>query len=160
MSLMERVGRNVRKYRLARKWTQRELAERVGIGQVYVAQIEAASREVSLAMLGRLARALHVTPGALLDKRPTGGTEMPGPTAVRRGIAIGMLTAAHARGAKTVRIIAKDVEKAAGSSYPKPQHRMPASVAAIKSLQRPQDKHVAGPSVGANFEMEFELPWP
>jgi transcriptional regulator with XRE-family HTH domain len=67
LTLMERLGRNVKKRRLARGWTQRELAERVGIGQVYVAQIEAASREVSLTMLGKLAKALRVKPGRLLD---------------------------------------------------------------------------------------------
>ena len=69
MTLMDldRVGRNVKRARLRRGWTQRELAERVGIGQVYVAQIEGAAREVSLSMLGKLAKALRMKPGRLLD---------------------------------------------------------------------------------------------
>jgi transcriptional regulator with XRE-family HTH domain len=60
MILMKRIGRNVRLQRQARKWTQAELARRVGTSRIYVAQIEAASKEISIAMLERLARALKV----------------------------------------------------------------------------------------------------
>ena len=67
MTLMARLGRNVRRVRTARGWTQAEFARRVGISRIYVAQIEAAAKECSLAMLERLAKALRVKPGALLE---------------------------------------------------------------------------------------------
>jgi len=66
MRLMERVGRNVKRLRRQRGWTQQSLADRVGIHQVYVAQIEGAVKELSLEMLGRVARALRVPPAELL----------------------------------------------------------------------------------------------
>jgi len=67
MRIMERVGRNVRRLRKRRGWTQRVLAARIGTGQVYVAQCEGAVKEMSLEMLGRFAKALRVKPGKLLD---------------------------------------------------------------------------------------------
>jgi len=67
MRLMIRVGRNIKRLRRQRRWTQKSLADRVGIHQVYVAQIEGAVKELSLEMLGRVARALRVRPGRLLD---------------------------------------------------------------------------------------------
>jgi transcriptional regulator with XRE-family HTH domain len=67
MVLMERIGRNVKRTRLGLGWTQQQLADRVGTSRIYVAQIEAAAKEISLDMLGRLAKALRVKPGALLD---------------------------------------------------------------------------------------------
>jgi len=66
MRLMKRVGRNVKRLRRQRGWTQQALADRVGIHQVYVAQIEGAVKELSLEMLGRVARALRVPPAELL----------------------------------------------------------------------------------------------
>lgn len=68
MSLMRRIGANVRRRRLARGWTQQALADRVGTSRIYVAQIEGAAKEISLDMLERLARALGVAPGRLLDR--------------------------------------------------------------------------------------------
>ena len=71
MRLMIRVGRNVKRLRRQRGWTQQSLADRVGIHQVYVAQIEGAVKEMSLEMLGRVARALRVKPGRLFDRDRT-----------------------------------------------------------------------------------------
>jgi len=67
MRIMERVGRNVRRLRRQRGWTQRVLAARIGTGQVYVAQCEAATKEMSLEMLARFAKALRVKTCRLLD---------------------------------------------------------------------------------------------
>lgn len=66
MPLMKRVGQNVRRRRLQLGWTQQKLADRVGTSRIYVAQIEAATKEISLGMLDRLATALRVKPGTLL----------------------------------------------------------------------------------------------
>ncbi len=66
MKIVKRVGRNIRHYRDARGWTQAELAERVGTGRIYVAQLEAGSKQCSLEMLERIAKALRVKPAELL----------------------------------------------------------------------------------------------
>ncbi len=65
--IMERVGRNVRRRRAALGWTQQTLADKIGTSRIYVAQVEAASKELSLEMLERFAKALRVKPSALLD---------------------------------------------------------------------------------------------
>jgi len=67
MTLMPKIGRNVKRRRVALGWTQQVLADRVGTSRIYVAQIEAATKEISLAMLERLAKALKVKAGDLLD---------------------------------------------------------------------------------------------
>jgi transcriptional regulator with XRE-family HTH domain len=67
MTLIDRLARNVKRARLARGWTQAEFARRVGISRIYVAQLEGAAKECSLIMLARLAKALRVKPGTLLD---------------------------------------------------------------------------------------------
>jgi transcriptional regulator with XRE-family HTH domain len=64
---MQQVGRNVKQLRRQRQLTQKALAERIGTSQVYVAQVEGATKELSLEMLGRFAKALRVKPGRLLD---------------------------------------------------------------------------------------------
>jgi len=66
MTIMERVGRNVKHRRAALGWTQQELAGKIGTSRIYVAQVEAASKQLSLEMLDRFARALRTKPGALL----------------------------------------------------------------------------------------------
>jgi transcriptional regulator with XRE-family HTH domain len=67
MSLMKRVGQNVKRRRLKLGLTQQALADRVGTSRIYVAQIEAASKEISLTMLDRVAKALRMKPGTLLQ---------------------------------------------------------------------------------------------
>jgi transcriptional regulator with XRE-family HTH domain len=66
MTLMERIGRNVRRVRERHGWTQAELARRSRMHRISVAQTEA-GRSVSLKTLEKLARALRVKPGRLLD---------------------------------------------------------------------------------------------
>ena len=63
---MERFGRNVREARLARGWTQEELAHRTGLATVQVSRIERGRREVRLGTLLRLVKALEVSPDDLL----------------------------------------------------------------------------------------------
>jgi transcriptional regulator with XRE-family HTH domain len=68
MTLMRRLGRNVQRTRHARGWTQAELAQRVGTSRIYIAQIEGGvAKTCSLPMLARVAKALRVKPGQLLD---------------------------------------------------------------------------------------------
>jgi transcriptional regulator with XRE-family HTH domain len=64
---MARIGRNVKRLRRARRWTQQHLADRAGTSRIYVAQIEAASKEISVDMLERLAKALRVAVATLVE---------------------------------------------------------------------------------------------
>jgi transcriptional regulator with XRE-family HTH domain len=63
---VERFGANVRKARLARGWTQEDLAEETGLASVQISRIERGKREVRLTTLVRLVRALEVSPADLL----------------------------------------------------------------------------------------------
>jgi transcriptional regulator with XRE-family HTH domain len=67
MTIMERVAENVMRIRNERGLTQQTLADRAKIHRVYLAQIEGATRAPSLEMLDRLAKALKVKPGKLLE---------------------------------------------------------------------------------------------
>jgi transcriptional regulator with XRE-family HTH domain len=64
---VERFGANVRVARLARGWTQEDLAEKTGLATVQVSRIERGKREVRLTTLVRLVRALEVEPADLLS---------------------------------------------------------------------------------------------
>jgi len=67
MHIVKRVGRNIKRKRQGRSWTQEELADRVGTSRFYVAQLEAGTKQCSLEMLDRVAKALRVKPGTLLE---------------------------------------------------------------------------------------------
>ncbi len=66
-SIMDRVAANVKRIRNERRLTQQTLADKVKIHRVYLAQIEGATRAPSLEMLERLAKALKVKVGDLLE---------------------------------------------------------------------------------------------
>jgi transcriptional regulator with XRE-family HTH domain len=59
-------GINVRSARLARGWTQEDLAEKTGLASDQLSRIERGKREVRLTTLVRLVRALELTPTELL----------------------------------------------------------------------------------------------
>jgi transcriptional regulator with XRE-family HTH domain len=63
---VERFGVNVRKARLARGWTQEDLAEATGLAPVQISRIERGKREVRLTTFVRLVRALDLPPGDLM----------------------------------------------------------------------------------------------
>jgi len=62
-----RFGQNVRAARLARGWTQEQLAHQTGLASVQISRIERGKREVRITTLLRLVKALDVTPEELLD---------------------------------------------------------------------------------------------
>ena len=70
------IGRRVKEARKHLSLTQAELAERLDLEAVTVRAIEAGRRGLSLDSLIRLASALHITPGALLDAGPTSPTSV------------------------------------------------------------------------------------
>lgn len=59
----------VRQARLARRWTQVQLAQEVGISGSYVCEIEAGTRNARPDLLERIATALHC-PAARLEGKP------------------------------------------------------------------------------------------
>ena len=67
MNIMKRVAGNVKRVRTDRGLSQQALADKVKIHRVYLAQIEGATRAPSLEMLERLAKALKVKVGELLE---------------------------------------------------------------------------------------------
>jgi transcriptional regulator with XRE-family HTH domain len=58
---------HLRALRYQRGLTQHELAWKAGIAPGYLLQIEVGRRDPSLSVIKRLARALDVTPGQVLD---------------------------------------------------------------------------------------------
>jgi len=65
---LRKVGGRVKALRDERRWSQQELAKRSGINRVYVSGIERGIRNFTILHLAKLARALHVTPGSILDE--------------------------------------------------------------------------------------------
>lgn len=60
-------GRAVRVYRGLRQFSQEELADRSGLHRTYISEVERGRRNISLASIMKLANALDVTPGRLVD---------------------------------------------------------------------------------------------
>jgi transcriptional regulator with XRE-family HTH domain len=61
------LGRRLRAMRQAKGWSQAALAQRATITREYVAYIEGGRSDPSVGILRKLAKALGVKPGALLD---------------------------------------------------------------------------------------------
>ena len=63
----KRLAMRLRKIRTGRGMTQETLARRAGISRVYVVEIEGRRRDPSLSIVVRLAKALKVKVGDLVD---------------------------------------------------------------------------------------------
>jgi len=61
-----RLGMAMRHARLARRWSQEEVAHRADLGPSYYGQCERGERNVSLETLLHICRALEVQPSGLL----------------------------------------------------------------------------------------------
>lgn len=68
MDMRKLVGRNVRKYRLERGMTQEVFAERSGLGQNYLSDLERGKRNPTVVTLWELAQALDVKPSSLIEQ--------------------------------------------------------------------------------------------
>lgn len=60
-------GANLRRLRLKRGLSQEDLADRAGLHRTYVSSIERGHRNLALVSIVRLAAALEVNPGELLE---------------------------------------------------------------------------------------------
>jgi transcriptional regulator with XRE-family HTH domain len=62
-----RLGQNVRRLREEKGWSQEEYADRAGIHRTYVSDIERGRRNPTVTVVEKLAKALEVEAGRLLD---------------------------------------------------------------------------------------------
>lgn len=69
MRLQEVLGKNVRKYRQAKGWSQEDLAEETGLHRTYVSGIERGIRNPTVSIVEKFADALGVEPVALLERK-------------------------------------------------------------------------------------------
>lgn len=67
MTRLESLGKNIRKYREARNWTQEFLAEKVDLSREYIVRIEKGQKFVSLKKIFQIADALEVKLYVLID---------------------------------------------------------------------------------------------
>lgn len=67
VDIRARLGRNVRKLREARGWSQEDYADRAGIHRTYVSDIERGRRNPTITVVEKLAGPLEIEPGVLLD---------------------------------------------------------------------------------------------
>ena len=70
MDLRKLVGRNVRRLRHERGWTQEALAEVAGVSQQAVSELENGKSNPTILTLHELAQGLGVRPMDLLDENP------------------------------------------------------------------------------------------
>jgi transcriptional regulator with XRE-family HTH domain len=63
------VAENLRRLRLDRNWSQEICAEKCGLHRTYIGAVERGERNITLATLDAISRALKVSPSELLTKR-------------------------------------------------------------------------------------------
>ena len=68
MEIELRLAERVKRFRKERQWSQEELADRAGLHRTFVSQIERATKRSTIVTVERVARALEVTCGQLLDE--------------------------------------------------------------------------------------------
>jgi transcriptional regulator with XRE-family HTH domain len=66
VDLKDMVAINIRRQRNARRWTQEELAERVGLSARYVGQVERGQASMTITVLGRFADAFAIEAAELV----------------------------------------------------------------------------------------------
>ena len=64
-------GKNVRKYRQARNWSQAELAEKIDVSDAFMAHIERGTRGASMETIELLARCFEIPYTALFEEKPS-----------------------------------------------------------------------------------------
>jgi len=67
MEIRARLARNLKREREALGWSQEELADRADLHRTYVSGIERKVRNPTIEIVDRLAKALKVGAGSLLD---------------------------------------------------------------------------------------------
>ena len=68
MTIEERLAQRVRHFRREQKLSQEELAHRAGLHRTFISQIERAVKKTTVHSVEKVAKALQVTMGSLLDE--------------------------------------------------------------------------------------------
>lgn len=67
MDVRDRLGRNLRRLRQERDWSQEELAHESGLHRTYISDLERVARNPTITVVDRLAQTFGVPIGRLLD---------------------------------------------------------------------------------------------
>lgn len=67
MDVRQRLADNMRKYRREKGWSQEELADQAGVHRTYISGVERLVRNPTITIVGRIAEALGVAVGDLVD---------------------------------------------------------------------------------------------
>lgn len=67
MDIRARLGRNVRKLREEKGWSQEDYADRAGIHRTYVSDIERGRRNPTITVVEKLAAPFNVPVGRMVD---------------------------------------------------------------------------------------------
>lgn len=67
MEIEHRLGERVKAFRKAKGWSQEELADQAGLHRTFISQVERAAKRTTIRSVEKLATALGVTFGQLLD---------------------------------------------------------------------------------------------
>jgi transcriptional regulator with XRE-family HTH domain len=67
VDICHRLGRNLRRLREEKGWSQEAFADEAGLHRTYVSDIERGARNPTVKVLEKLAQPLGVTAGSLLD---------------------------------------------------------------------------------------------
>ena len=60
MNILQTFGKNVRKYRLMRGYSQEKLAEYTGLHRTYISAVERCRRSIALDNIQKIANTLHI----------------------------------------------------------------------------------------------------
>ncbi|PQV57931.1 DNA-binding XRE family transcriptional regulator [Defluviimonas denitrificans] len=69
MEIRERLSLNMRRLRQSKGWSQEEFAHQAGLHRTYVSDLERGARNPTITVVDKLAVALGVPVGALLDEQ-------------------------------------------------------------------------------------------
>ena len=67
MEIERRLAERVRTFRKAKGWSQEELADQAGLHRTFISQVERAAKRTTIRSVERIAKALGVNFGQLLD---------------------------------------------------------------------------------------------
>ncbi|WP_430427878.1 helix-turn-helix domain-containing protein [Parasphingorhabdus sp.] len=67
MKIQRRLGKNVKKYREAKGWSQEQFAFEAEIHRTYISDIERGSRNPTIKIVEKLAKCLEISSARLLE---------------------------------------------------------------------------------------------
>ena len=67
MDIRQRLGRNLRRLRQQKGWSQEEFAFEAKVHRTYISDLERGSRNPTITIIEKLAKCLGVSAGVLLD---------------------------------------------------------------------------------------------